>query len=122
MTLLVYNVLFAALGALFIVDIPQTATLIQNNVYSLVFILLLATVGTLFPFFLYTVGLKKTVASKAAVICCIEPVMAAAVSALVLKEPLGILQMIGIGLIIGSIVLLQIKDEKRKIGEQNSDE
>ena len=79
-------------------------------------------VGTLFPFFLYTVGLKKTVASKAAVICCIEPVMAAAVSALVLKEPLGILQMIGIGLIIGSIVLLQIKDEKRKIGEQNSGE
>lgn len=121
-TLLVYNVLFAALGALFIVDIPQTATLIQNNVYSLVFILLLATVGTLFPFFLYTVGLKKTVASKAAVICCIEPVMAAAVSALVLKEPLGILQMIGIGLIIGSIVLLQIKDEKRKIGVQNSGE
>ena len=44
---------------------------------------------------------------------CIEPVTAAAVSALFLKELLGILQVIGIGLIVGSIVLLQIKDENR---------
>lgn len=112
-TLLVYNVLFAALGAILIVDIPQTVGLIGKNVNSLIYILLLATVGTLFPFFFYTIGLKKTAALKAAVICCIEPVTAAAVSALFLKEPLGILQVIGIGLIVGSIVLLQIKDENR---------
>lgn len=106
-TLMAYNFIFAAVGALFIADIPKTAEIIGRNMYSLISILLLAVIGTVLPFMMYTIGLKNTNASKAAVLCCIEPVTAAIVSVFILNEPMSFIQIIGIGIIMFTIILLQ---------------
>lgn len=107
MTLIVYNFIFAALGALFIADIPGMAEIIVKNTYCLKNIIFLAIIGTVLPFMLYTVGLKNTSASKAAILCCIEPVTAAFISVFILKESISLIQILGIGLIVFTIVLLQ---------------
>ena len=106
-TLMAYNFVFAALGALFIADIPKTAGIMAGNVHSLKNIFFMAVIGTVLPFMLYTAGLKNTAASKAAVLCCIEPVTAAFVSVVILKESISLIQIFGIGLIVSAIILLR---------------
>ena len=106
-TLTVYNVIFAAIGAVFITDIKGAFGLIADNLSCLKYISLLAIFGTVLPFFLYTFALKYTRPSRAAVICCIEPVAAAFVSIFIAKEQLDAFQLAGIAIIILSIILLQ---------------
>lgn len=108
LTITAYSFLFAALGSLFIADIPRVFSFMSKNAFSIKYILLVSLVGTVFPFFLYTLGLKYTLASKAAVLCCIEPVTATAVSVFVAKESIGFSQIVGVGIVLVSIVLLQI--------------
>lgn len=106
-TLTAYNVIFAAIGALFITDVREVFSLVSINPSSLKYIFMLAALGTAIPFFLYTFALKYVRASNAAVICCIEPVAAAIVSIFIAGESLDIVQIVGIFVIIFSIILLQ---------------
>lgn len=57
-------------------------------------------------YLLYNFGLKKTPASKAAVIAAIEPVAAAAIGILIYKEPLNITKAVGMVLVIASVAAL----------------
>ena len=106
-TLTVYNMIFAAIGAMFITDTNTVFVLIGKDISCLKYIFFLAIFGTVLPFFLYTFALRYTRASRAAVICCIEPVSAAFVSIFIAKEQLDMFQFAGIAVIILSIILLQ---------------
>lgn len=107
-TLTVYNFVFAGVGAFFVADIGGAFGVLAEKPVSFAYVGLLAVLGTIVPFFLYSVALKYKKASKAAVLCCIEPVAASIVS-VISKEPLGIVQCVGIALIIMAIVILQFK-------------
>ena len=114
LTVIAYNFVFAAIGSLFIVNLPDTFGRIAEEIVSLKYVFLLAIIGTVLPFLLYTIGLKNTISSKAAVLCCIEPVSATFTGIFVAKEKLSILQFVGIGLIIFAIILYQNKNKEFK--------
>lgn len=116
LTIVAYNFLFAAIGSLFIADITESFRIIAKNMFSLKYIFLMAIISTVLPFFLYTVGLKYTPASKAAIMCSMDPISATVVSIFAAKEKISGLQLVGIGFIILAIVLLQLQKTKTKLG------
>lgn len=61
------------------------------------------------PYICFTTGMKKLEAGEAAMLATSEPVMAAVASAVLLSEPLSGFVILGIVLIIGGIVLMNIR-------------
>ena len=114
MTIVAYNFTFAAVGSLFIADIPQTFRMIAENLPSVKYILLTAIIGTVLPFFLYTSGLKHTPASKASIMSSMDPISATVISIFAVKEKISVLQLVGIGFIILAILLLQLQKPETK--------
>ena len=68
----------------------------------------LGIVTAVIPHLLYTVGLKTTPASKAAILATIEPMMTTLFGALIYKEPLTIGSALGILCILGAVVILNV--------------
>lgn len=67
---------------------------------------------TAIAYIVYTYGLKKTEASKASILSTIEPVVATFIGILVFHESFTFVQMLGMALIIGSVILMQTKPRK----------
>lgn len=70
-------------------------------------LLALASVSTVMPIFALTAGIQKFGASRAAIVSTIEPVMSVALAVILLGDTLLPVQIIGAGLIIVSVLLLQ---------------
>ncbi len=107
-TVTLYTVLFAGLGALFIIDIPRTAYQI-TEIGAYIPILLLVVLVTIAPYTLYTVGLKHCKATRASIMSCIEPMTSAIMGTLILHQPFTAFQLVGIIMILGAGFILQMK-------------
>ena len=75
----------------------------------------LAIISVLIPHTLYFAGMQYVVASRAIITSTLEPVIAMMSAALFLAELLQPLQSVGALLVIGAIVLLQLKKEEETI-------
>jgi drug/metabolite transporter (DMT)-like permease len=73
----------------------------------------LALLSVLLPYMLFFAGLRHVVSSRAIIISTLEPVTAIATAALVAGEKLSLLQGAGAGLVLGAILMLQMRREKR---------
>ena len=105
MTITFYTFLFAVFGVLPLCNLPSLLTLMATPANTL-WSLSIAVFETVLPYMLYTYGLSKTAAGKAAVLCIAEPVVAAVIGTLVFAEYMGPLGILGIVLVaIGLIVL-----------------
>lgn len=109
MTQLVYSFIFAAVCSLISIDVGSAVTKVLQNTNSIKFILCVSVICTAIPFGLYTLGLRKIDASKAAVISCVEPATATLISMLFMHETADLLQIIGIIIIITAILLSHIR-------------
>jgi drug/metabolite transporter, DME family len=69
-------------------------------------LLALGIVPTLIPYALYLRGLRELRASTAAMLASVEPVVAALFAALLLHERLGVLQAVGMALVVAAAILL----------------
>jgi DME family drug/metabolite transporter len=67
----------------------------------------LVLLPTAFAYLLYVDGLRWVEAGRASVVATLEPVVAALTGALILQEPLGVLQWLGAALVIGGVILVQ---------------
>lgn len=67
--------------------------------------------GTLFPFGLYLEGVNRIRATRASITATLEPITAGVISWVFLHEILSPLQLFGAVLVIGSIVVLQLRHE-----------
>jgi drug/metabolite transporter (DMT)-like permease len=76
--------------------------------------LLLAVVSTVAAFVLYTSGLKHLEASKASILATIEPLIAVLTGVLFLGEHLRGWQVLGIGLVLYSAILVAERRSKAK--------
>ena len=112
-TLTAYATIFAGLGAPFTVNVKRIANKIAADYVSLLYVLVIAVFCTVVPCFLYSVGLKSTNASKAAVLSCTSPVTAALVGVIIAKETLSPFQMTGIACVLSSIIFLNSKFKKK---------
>ena len=66
-------------------------------------------VTTALPYILYTFGLNYVEAGKASVMATIEPVAATLLGVFILQEPITIVGIAGVILVIGALVLLNIR-------------
>lgn len=69
----------------------------------------LGIVTAVVPHLIYTIGLKTTPASKAAILATIEPMMTTLFGAVFYKEPLTIGSALGILCILGAVLILNLK-------------
>ena len=76
------------------------------------FVLLTAVVTAVIPFLLYTIGLNKTTASKAAVLATVEPAAATLFGFFVMNESLGLIAVCGIVLVFAAIFVLSFRTGK----------
>jgi drug/metabolite transporter (DMT)-like permease len=70
-----------------------------------------AVLGTAVPFGLYFAGIDLIRASRASITATSEPIFAGVAAFVLLGETLGLLQILGGGLVIGAVILLQLKHE-----------
>ncbi len=109
-TVLFYALLFA--GLVWNIFYPPLEAFRQD--YKLLewgWILYIGVFGTLLPFGLYLQGVNYIRATRASITATLEPITAGIVAYLFLNEIMGPLQIFGGILVIGSIILLQLKQE-----------
>ena len=105
LTLTLWTFLIAATAMLFLAELPSTLSLVSQSGMWL-WVLALALLGTVAPFALYTLGLQGMESSRAALIACIEPVIAAVVGVLIFQEALNGGLLAGIILVLSGVLIL----------------
>ncbi len=111
-TVTCYTFLIAGAGSVFVADPADLFSKIANteSIPGLLgFVLLTSVVTAVIPFLLYTLGLNRTTAGKAAVLATIEPVAATLFGVFVMKESIGVIAVLGIFLVLGAIAVLSVK-------------
>jgi len=108
-TVAAYTFIFAAVGTVFIVPLPETFALytVPGNLLTGLGIALFCSLAT---FVLYTKGLEGMPPSKAAVLATVEPVVATLIGIAVFQEQADWATFIGVFLILGATVLLNGKE------------
>jgi drug/metabolite transporter, DME family len=101
------------LGALAVVAaLPTLGTLAGLSVVSYALLFMLAVVHTTLAFALYTFGLGRLGAGKAAILATIEPVVAVTLGTVLLGEDLTFPKVIGAILVISGAALAQVRFRK----------
>lgn len=111
MTITTYTFVVASVAVIPFSGIIKDYNLMLNA-ESLLWLLGLALVCTIFPFILYTKGLLKIEAGKASILATVEPFVAAIIGVTVFSESITVEKIIGMVLILFAIILLNIKKAK----------
>ncbi|WP_461611358.1 DMT family transporter [Cytobacillus kochii] len=101
-----------------VVLIPITSLWEKSTLFMQTDVMLLSVglglIPTVLAYILYTKGLEKTEGSTAAVISTVEPVVATIMGVLLFNESLVWLQVVGALFIVGSVVVVNLPQKKRK--------
>lgn len=106
--ILSYALFFGAV-LLILAAIPTLHTLAGLTFTSYALLFMLAVIHTTLAFALYTFGLGRLGAGRAAIVATVEPVVAGALGTVLLGEELTITKIVGAGLVILGAVLAQIR-------------
>ncbi len=107
-TISFYTFLFSTVATFFLVDAGGVISVITGSGLLFAKTVFLVLLVTLFPYLLYTKGLSGMENAVASVIASVEPVVATLVGVILYKESLSGSNIIGIGLVLGSIVLINM--------------
>ena len=110
-----YAFIFAAIGALFICDIPHMAEIAVNTPslwYTLIIMLGTGVVSAAIPYTLYTLGLKYVPAGKASILACVEPLTATIIGICFYGDRFGMVSAVGIVLIMTAVGVLSFPVSK----------
>ncbi|MDO4965617.1 MAG: DMT family transporter [Lachnospiraceae bacterium] len=108
-TITFYSFLFSSIALLFITKPGEVVSkLMVGNIGSnMLYVIGTSVIVTVLPYMFYTKGLTMIENTKAAVMACIEPIMATVFGFIVFKEVLSIYEIIGIVLVLTAIALLK---------------
>lgn len=109
LTINFYAFLFALIMSLPLSSPIETVKNISDRPLSILIIFLMSVVNTVVPYICYTAALKKLDGPTALIIATLEPVVATIIGFFVFKEALTISSAIGIILVLGSVVILNLK-------------
>lgn len=112
-TVTVYTFILAFLASLCIGDAPGLLGAVKADPSLIGWIIGLAVVSTVLPYYLYTWGLQRMESGKAALLVAVEPVVGAAVGMTVFREPHELLKLLGIALIIAAIAVLNTGPQEK---------
>lgn len=107
-TITFYTFLFAIFGTVPLSDIEFVVGECAS-IKTVLFCLLFGLLSTVVPYITYTRGLKDIENSKASIIASIEPVTATLLGVIAYSESLSITQIFGVILVIGAIVICNLK-------------
>lgn len=110
-TVTLYTFLFASIGVLPFISIRKIAGAFAGKPQMVLYAVILIIITTFLPYIVYTAGLSKLEPGKAAIVACIEPVMATFVGLIFYKETIDLLTYIGVFLVIGAIILVNISQK-----------
>lgn len=113
LTVTSYTFIFAAVGSLFVVDIPDMLRTSIENPPAVLLAFAFAIVSAVLPYIFYTYGLAHTDTSKAAIMSTFEAVMASIVGIIAFGEKITVWGILGIVLVILAVVLLNPTARKK---------
>ncbi len=110
MTVTFYTFLIAAVGSLLLCDRQALAVsfIAVREAGKLWLLPATALVTAVIPYLAYTVGLRTTEASRAAILATVEPVVATVIGALAYREKLSLPAALGILSVLAAIALLNV--------------
>ena len=117
MTITFYTFLFAMVGSGVLCgpgQIAHAVTAVTASTETLLLALGLAVVACLAPYLFYTYGLTHVGNSEASITASIEPVAAACFSALLLGERITWETVLGMVLIVGAVVIINLPGKREK--------
>lgn len=112
-TISFYTFFFAMLSSLFFVDAGEIVSVALGSRQLLLKSVFLVLLVTLFPYLSYTKGLQGVENGTASVLASVEPVVATLVGVLIYKEKMTLQNVVGICLVLGSIVLINMNIRKK---------
>lgn len=95
-----------AIALLLPADIPQVTSVI--NAPELPLFVVLGILGAGLSFLLYVVGIKHAAPALASMVAMVEPITATLFGVAVLNESLGVIQMVGMGIILLTVTALSV--------------
>lgn len=105
----VLTVAFLTLTVLISFFIDRNEVISAFNSSDFGWLILLGIIGAGISFFFYVIGLRGTVPTSASVIAMVEPVTASLFGVFVLGEMLSFTQLAGMGIILGTVTFLSVK-------------
>lgn len=112
LTVTLYTFMFASVGVLPFISFSKIVNAFSDKPALIGYTFLLIIITTFLPYIFYTAGLLELEPGKAAIVACIEPVMATFVGLIFYKEKIEIITYIGVALVIGAIVIVNFSSKK----------
>lgn len=106
-TITFYTFFVAAIGSVFLADLPQISTVVFSSGSTFLLSIALGIMNTILPYFFYTKGMQHMENGKAAIFASVEPVTATLIGFVLYNE---ILTIPGIAGVIAVIIALSISD------------
>ena len=113
-TILVYTFIFGLIGSLFLVPYKQMISNVSSTTQFIFPIIMLGILSTAVPYYFYTMGLLGVENSKASIIATLEIVSSLVVGLIFYSEIPSIYNVVGIILVFGAVILMEIKFKKEK--------
>lgn len=113
MTVTAYTFIFGLIGSLPTGKPVETLKMIAASPSDLLWIIGVGIFCTVLPYFFYTWGLMRMESGKAAIIVAVEPLVGAVIGMTVFHESHSPVKLIGISLILGAIILLNVEPKKK---------
>ena len=115
-TISFYTFLFSSIGTLPLVKLGHIKeVIVESDGMKCVLLLLgFALISTVLPYLLYTIGLTQVENGKASIMASIEPVVATLLGIFVYGENLTVQGTIGILLVLGAIVFLNMNEKSNE--------
>ena len=108
-TMTFYTFLFCSIGCAFLSDWQVIGSTLTNDSSNILWVLGLGFVTAFLPYVLYSTGLEHMESSKASILASVEPVVSALFGVFVFHEPISAFGILGIALVLGAIVVLNVK-------------
>lgn len=113
-TVIFYTFLVSSVCLLPFAELQNVIIVFTTDTSTVLLALGLGIVSTVMPYICYTAGLEHVEAGKASVLAFAEPMVATIAGILIFHEQLHLKNALGIGLIFGAIVLLNVPLHKQK--------
>ena len=101
-----YTFIFALCAVAFLTDFQTVGSFWTANAVNLPYTIAYGVITTVLPYILYTSGLKYIENGKASIMATVEPVVATILGILVYHEALGLMNGLGVLMVLGAIIIL----------------
>ena len=104
-----YTFLFCSVGCAFLSNWQVIGSVMAASSSNILWVLGLGFVTAFLPYVLYSRGLEQMESSKASILASVEPVVSALFGVLVFHETLSVWGILGIAMVLGAIIVLNVK-------------